>query len=39
MDKQVMVSVDKTLYEGLSRLTILTGTFVDLQMNDGGQVQ
>ena len=39
MDMQVMVSVDKTLYEGLSRLSILTRTFVCLQMSDGGQIQ
>ena len=39
MDMQVMVSVDKTPYEGLSRLSILTGTFVCLQMSDGGQIQ
>jgi hypothetical protein len=39
MDRQVMVSVDKTLYEGLFRLSILTGIVVYLQMNDGGQIQ
>jgi len=39
MDMQAMVSLDKTLYEGLPRLSILTGIFVYLQMSDGGQIQ
>jgi len=34
-----MVSVDKMLYEGSPRLSILTGIFVCLQMSDGGQIQ
>jgi len=34
-----MVSMDKTLFGGISRLTILTGMFVCLQMSDGGQIQ
>jgi ABC-type uncharacterized transport system permease subunit len=38
MDMQVMMSLDKTLYEGLSRLIILTGIFVCLQMSEG-QIQ
>jgi len=36
---QIMVLLDKTLYEGLSRLSILTGTLVYLQMSDDGQIQ
>jgi len=39
MDVQAMASVDKTLYEGLSRLSILTATYVCLQMSVGGQIQ
>jgi len=39
MDMQIMFLLDKTLYDGLSRLSFLTGTFVCLQMSDGGQIQ
>jgi len=39
MDTQVMVSLKKTLYEGLNRLSILSGTFMCLQMSDRGQIQ
>ena len=39
MNIRVMVSVDKMLYEGLPRFSILTGIFVCLQMSDGGQIQ
>jgi len=34
-----MMSVDKTLYEGLSSPSILTGIFVCLQISEGGQIQ
>jgi len=39
MDMQAMVSLDKTLFEGLPRLSILTGIFVCLQVSDRGQIQ
>jgi len=39
MNMQIMASLDKTLYEGLSRLSIVTGIFVYLHMSDGGQIQ
>jgi len=39
MDMQIMVSLDKTFYEGLPRLSILTGAFMCLQMSDRGQIQ
>ena len=34
-----MVSMDKTLFDGISRLSIVTGIFVCLQMSDGRQIQ
>jgi len=39
MDMQVMMLVDKTLYEGLTRRCILTGIFVCLQKSEGGEIQ
>jgi len=39
MDIQAMVSLDKNCYKGVSRLSILTGIFVCLQMSDGGQIK